>query len=489
MKVLSPGKFSILALVFLTFLLFYKPLSSYFSQDDFFHLRVVMDKNYQDIPSFFLSLQKEYFFYRPLSRETFNLIMYRNFGLSPIPFHIVNLLLIIVNMGLVFLLTKKLTRNVTTSFFAALLYSVNSIHDIEMYYLASVQTLFATIFVLTSILLYLSAPNVRNHILSLIFFMLGLFSHEISLVLIAIIFFLELMIRRTKIWDKSLAKHMLPFVVIGLFYLFNTALFNRLPTQQVYQPVLSIKSIMNTLSWYTLWVMGVPEFVVDFIGPKLTINANLIKWYGNFLNVFLPFFVAGSVSFVFLIFYFRDKLLKSKESWFLLISYIISISPFLLFPQHKSSYYLALASCWFSIFVASVLSSAWERKLGWKVLTVFVIVAFFTVFYQTTRLNKLTYWAAKRANAALSILTEVKRTYPTVAKGTTFYVKNDPNYPFIGKEWGSSSKQAFYILSGSDAFKLLYKDPTIQVYFEDMKPLLREVDVNKVVTYTAKFPY
>lgn len=476
----------------LVVLFFWHTLFSYFSQDDFFHLRVVMDKEYEDIPSFFISLQKEYAFYRPLSRETLNLFMYRSFGLNPLPFHVVNLLLIMMNMVLVFLLAKKLTRNSTASYLAVLLYSINSIHSIEMYYLASVQTLIATLFILLSILFYLSASSSKKYLLSLLFFVLGLFSHEISIVLIGIIFFLELTVKNTKIWNKQLVKRLLPFVVIGIFYLANTSLFNRLPEQQVYQPVLSIKSMVNTLSWYTLWLMGVPEFVIDFIGPKLAIDPTLMKWYGSFLKVFLPVFLFSGMSFIFLVFRLRNKLLKDKLIWFILISYFISLSPFLFFPQHKSSYYLTLAACWFALLVALLLSRAWEKQLIPKILAVIIVAAFFIVSYQTTNLNKQTYWAAKRANAASFLMADIKQSYPSVGRGSIFYVKNDPNYPFIAKEWGGSSKQAFYILSGSDAFKLLFKDPTIEVYFEDIESLPLTIDItedNKVIKYTAKFPY
>lgn len=464
-------------------------LPAYFSQDDFFHLRVVMNKQYQDIPSLFASLQKDYAFYRPLSRETFNLLMYKSFGLNPLPFHIVNLTLIAMNMGILFIITKKLTKRLITSFLAVLLYSVNSIHSIELYYLASVQTLTATLFTLLGILFYLSSSKIKYYFASVFCFILGLLTHETAIVLLGILIVWEFIKCNRVIWNKQLVKRLLPFILIGALYLSNTSLFNRLPQQEIYQPVLSIKSIINSLGWYSLWVMGVPEFVVDFIGPKFALNHNLIKWYGDYFKIFLPLFLFIVVSFLFIIFRYRNKLFKAKVGWFIMMAYLISLSPFLLFPQHKSSYYLTLASIWFSILMAIPLAVAWEGRRFMKILVVLLIFSFSYISYQTINLNKVTYWAAKRSEAARFLLVDIKKTYPNLPQAAIFYFKNDPGYPDIAFEWGSSAKQAFYILSGSDAIKLLFQDPTIQVYYEDMVALPTMVDKNKVINYTAKFPY
>lgn len=485
------SRFLLLVTSILPLLLFGDITSANFSQDDFFHLRAIMDKEYASIPSFFLSLQKEYAFYRPLSRETFNLLMYKNFGLNPFPFHAVNLVLIIANISTIYLIAQKLLKKFIFAFVAALLYAVNSIHSIELYYLASVQTLLATFFLLWSTFFYLvfiKKNSFLNYCLSIICFILGLLSHEISIVFVGVIFSLEIIINRKKIWDKRLAVRLLPFTLIGVFYLINTALLYRLPNQQVYQPVFSVKSMVNTLSWYTLWVVGLSELLIDFIGPKLAVNPNLLRWYGDYLKVVLPIFIFWGISLGCIFITFRKKILGNRIFWLLIFTYLFSLSPFLFFPQHKSSYYLTFASSWFSLLLALLISFAWERQKMMKVWVVFVMLAFVVISYQTLKLNQLTYWAAKRGKAAYYLLSDIKKSNPQVAKGTIFYIKNDPEYPFIAKEWGSSSKQAFYILSGADALKLLYKDPSIKVYFEDMGGLPKDSQP-PIISHIAKFPY
>src|SRR3990167_10853922 len=131
-------------------------LFSYFSQDDFFHLRTIMDKSLSSIPSFFISEQKEYAFYRPLSRETYNLLMYQLFGLNSLIFHLVNFTLIILNGWLIFKFCKLLINKLVISLIALVLYLFSAVHNIELYYLASFQTLISTTFILSGLICYLN---------------------------------------------------------------------------------------------------------------------------------------------------------------------------------------------------------------------------------------------------------------------------------------------------------------------------------------------
>src|SRR3989344_8569513 len=99
-------KLIILLVLFLFIILNWNPLNSFFSQDDFFHLRAIMDKKFTDILNYFFGVQKEYSFYRPLSRETFNFLIYKNFGFNAWIFHLINAGLIIFNGVLLYKLLK-----------------------------------------------------------------------------------------------------------------------------------------------------------------------------------------------------------------------------------------------------------------------------------------------------------------------------------------------------------------------------------------------
>lgn len=459
-----------LILVFLNF----NALFSYFSQDDFFHLRVVSQKNIIDIPSFFLGKQEEYGFFRPLSRETYNLIMYKIFDLNPLPYHLMNLLVIIINGLLIFFISKKITGIKVVGLLASFLYLTSSVRNVELYYLSSIQTLLATTFLILSILSYLN----KRYLLSLVTFLLALLCHEIAIVFPGIIFLIEMTS------NKKLLK-LFPFFFVVLIYLLFTS-FTSLPNQQVYQPTINPKSLLNTFGWYTLWSFGLPETLVDFVGPGFKINENFISWFSRYSKIVFPLFLFIFISLLIFALILKKKILA--RSFLLPLSFfIISLSPFLVFPQKKFVYYLELASVWFALFLSIILFKIWQKS-NLRVLVVLVVIALLVVYKETCDINKITYWAAKRAKAAQFIVNDIKIKVPNPQKGAIFYIQDDPNYPFISKEWGSSSKQAFYILSGSDAFKLIYKDSSIKAYYEAIDLEFKESQ-EKVIPYTAKFPY
>ncbi len=76
----------------------------------------------------------------------------------------------------------------------------------------------------------------------------------------------------------------------------------------------------------------------------------------------------------------------------------------------------------------------------------------------------------KRAKIAHFLIKKAKEKYPSPPKGANIYLTNDPDYPFISKEWGGSSTQAHHALSGESAFQVFYNDYSLKVYFEDLNP-------------------
>lgn len=481
-------------------LIFLDPFNSYFSQDDFFHLRQVMDKTLTDIPSIFApSNELGYAFYRPISREFYNFIMYKIFGLSSLPFHIVNILLILINGFLLYKLVILLMKNTKAALIACILYLFNAIHSVELYYLSSVQTLLATTFTLFALIFFKQYLKYRKkifNIYSLLFFALALSSHESAIVFVPLVVVFNYLAFQGKLQIFNLWKFaknqlliLLPFLIIVLFRMIIYLFFTGLPEDDVYKPSINIKNMINILSWYIIWSFNFPEILVDFVGSKFALNPNFLRWYGEYIKITFSLLTLLILILFSLCIKYRKKLFKDSNFLFFIAAYIIAISPFLMFPNHKFVYYLSLPSIFFSAILGAVLACVPYKNIIKKVFLILFISAFIFTSWQTTKLNKMTYWAAKRAEAARFILSDVKRIYPHPNLGSQFYIKNDPEYPFIAKEWGTSSNQAFFILSGSDAFQLLYRDPTIKVYYENVDNLFEVNKSEPLLPYVAKFPY
>lgn len=436
-----------------------------------------MDKSFSDIPSFFISWLNGQTFYRPLSREIYNLLMYRSFGLNPIPFHIINLLLVLIEGVLLCKISQVLFNKTKITLVALLVFFISPIHNIELYYLASVQTLFSAVFQSAALYFFISRDTKRNYYLSVIFYIFAIFSHESAMVFPGILFIFTLLDK------KKDYRRLLPFLLIGGARVVLFLVLKALPDQLVYRPVFGLKPFLNTLMWYGLWSFGLSEIMPDFLGSGLKLNPNFLKWYPEYSRIVFPAIallilglsVVATLSF---------KRMNKKTLFVLSISYILSLSPFLFFPNHKFAYYLSFPLILLSLGVGYLCSSFKGKSYALSMAA--LILLLLTITYETTKLNQVTYWAAKRAKAAQFIMKDVKTKVPGVGESQAIYIQKDPNYPDIAKEWGSSSKQAFYILSGSDAFKLLYNNPTLKVYFEDVNS--PQVGV-EVIPYVATFPY
>ncbi len=476
----------------------HQEIGSYFSQDDFFHLRQISNFGVAEI---FRTLLPKYSieatFYRPISREIYSWVMFNLFGLNALAFHLVNFGLILVNGYLFFRFFVLLSKKRVIAMVGVGLYFLSAIHSVELYYLSSVQTLLSTFFGMSGLNFYLSNMQRRRwqiYLLAMTIFGLGLLSHESAAVFLGILVWLELFFYRDrKLNYQQILARISPLLLMvgGRGLLFLTA--TPLPSQVVYQPNFHPVSIANTFIWLSLWCLGLPEMLVDFMTLTFKFNLNFWRFYGQFGAVVFPLvgLLAVAVAVGLMIVW---KQLIDRRFWLIGLFYVTSLVPFVFFPEHKYSYYLSLPVIWFNGLVAIVVVEMWNfraKVYRWftRCLAVIVVVCLIIISLETMNLNKVTHWAAKRSAAALDIVSEVTRKLPSVPIGAVFYIRNDPNYPVIAKDWGNSSKQAFFILSGSDAFQLIYRDPSIRVYYEDLGQVPETVDKSKLIEYTLHFRY
>ncbi|QQG43467.1 MAG: hypothetical protein HYW45_00415 [Candidatus Daviesbacteria bacterium] len=371
-------------------------------------------------------------------------------------------------------------------FLAFLIYLISPIHSVELYYLSSVQTLLSTFFVLVGLLNYhkfSTGRKIINWYLSILVFITALLSHESAAVLIGILFLYEVFCKKNSF--RRIVINLLPFVLLLFLRILVHFAYFGISQQQVYQPVFSPPSVINSFVWLSLWTIGLPEMLRDFMTLKFEINPNLFKYYGDYLLLITP--IIGIILITVAIAFGRYFRNLNSIFYFLFFSFIISLTPFIFFPKHIFSYYLNLPLVFFAGFIVYPISNllTWQ-KIG-KFVVIFFVVAFLGLSWQTIQLNQSTHWAAKRAKAAKVILSSIKHEVPQIDKGANFFIKDDPGYPYISQDWGSSSKQVFYILSGSDALKLLYNDLSIKVYYEAIDS--EKYNQEKMISLTPFFPY
>lgn len=475
---------SLLFIFIFVFALYHPILSIYFSHDDFFNFKVSQTdgtlEGFLNLFGFHPFEERGIAFYRPIFREGLFNSFYSLFGLSYLPFRVLALVIHFINILLVYILMQRLFRRQGVSLFVAFFFGITAGNVGSLYYLTGgIQSLGATMFMLLTLLLF---PRK----IAFLTFLLGVASHELAVVTPLLLF--GLLFTRQQI-IKEFKKVAPYFITVAIFLYLDFTLIGFSSNEKQYQVTFSPKAVFNSLGWYSAWAYGVPEMFVDFVGPKFALNPNLMKFWGDYSS---GIFFFGTVAFTILamcvILAFRSTI-GDGRFWFLVLWFPIALSPVLLLPLHKQTYYLTPALPAFWGVVGIVVFSAYKRfekkKKGLvKVFAGAFLVSLIMLSVASATLAELTYPAARRGKIGKKLISDIRAKYPELPKGATVYFQNDPNYPKISGDWGSSSKQAAFVLNGSDALQLLYKDPTLKVVYEDLAEILPEGEIYSLI---AKF--
>ena len=462
-------KFALPVILLVVLLIYFPVLSAYFSHDDFFHFKASQTDgtlgafiNLFGFPTF---EERGYGFYRPLTREGFFNIYYSLFGLNHIPARVFSLSIHFINIILVYLFIQKIFRRNNLSLFTAFFFGITAANVGSLYYLAGgIQSLIATNFMLLTLLLF---PRK----ISFLTFVLALASHELASI-IPVILLGFAFVKKTIL--KNIKLIVLFFVVLAIFIFLDIVHIGFSSGEGQYQPVFSPRVFVNSLSWYLLWSLGFPEMLIDFVGPRLSLNQNLMKFWGDYYSGIFLFggisLIVIAVSIMYLL--LQKKSIFSKKFWFIVLWFPVAIFPVILLPLHKQTYYLNPALPAFWSIVGFLVLGAYNHSIRKsKIVAGFLLGAFlaatFCLSLTAILLAGETYPAANRGRIAKRLINDVRGKYPTLPKGAVVYFKNDPDYPKISGDWGGSSKQAAFALNGNDALQLLYQDSTLVVIYED----------------------
>lgn len=452
-------------------ILYYPVLFTYFSQDDFFHFKVSLTDGsilqFINLFGFHPFTERGIAFYRPIFREDLFNIFYSLFGLNPYPFRILQFSLLFLNSFLIYHLINKFFNNKYLSFFVSFFYAISSAQVSPLYYLAGgIQVLGATTFLLLTLLLAF-----KNLFFSFFTFLLALASHELASIIpfiITSLLFIRYPFKKAfkKLWQ------VLPFFFVLSVYLYlEITKIGFSVSEKQYQAIFSLKAILNSYMWYIGWALGLPEMLIDFVFPGFKLNPTLMRYWGSYYyTIFSTFLIslllllAGSIYLLIK----KNKLFFDKKFFFFGFWFILSLVPVILLPLHKSTQYLETGLGAFWTIIGLIIFNIYQLKIL-RIFCIILVISLFTLSATSVILQRNTYWAAQRGRYAEQLIRQVTTAYPTMPKGSVIYFKNDPNYPFVAKEWGSSSKQAAFILNNADALRLVYKDPTIKVYYEDLE--------------------
>ncbi len=396
----------LLAIFLVSFAMYFPSLFVFYTNDDFFFLKVSQADNLSEFIRFFDIIKgpEGFGMYRPLTTQVFYLLAWKLFNLNPLGLHTISFIAL---FGIVYLIPKLvigLGGNKNIAFISAFLYATSATHFGNMYYLATFQELAMTFFVLLSCISFS-----RQKILpSLVFFVLGLMSKETAVVtplLLVLIFFFQRFRGLTAGKFSGLIIRIFPYVLILAVYFGFRVFSYGFATGDTYIWNFSIRKLVNTLGWYFAWSLNIPETFVDFVGPGITINPNLFKYWPNeAASIFILFIieVLGLVLILLKSLTLGIKKIKLEISYVLLFCslwFVISLLPVAFLPAHKFTYFLTLPLVGIAMAVAFLIN---KTELN-KIITVCLLVVWTSLSVVAIRHSTATSWITNGAKISQSV--------------------------------------------------------------------------------------
>lgn len=448
-------------IILLPLLLFSPSLFNYFSSDDWFHLRLAQIGSFAEFTNFFsfTHTPQSASFYRPLSTQVFFFAFQKLADLNAIYYHFFVLASFALLLYLIYQQGQALLAK-NTALLATFIYGLSVSNFTRLYFLSAYQEILMAIFVLLSLLTYK-----KKFWLSLVFFIAALMSKETAIVLPTLLLLIH---------PKPLQKHFLFWIISTIYLYLRFFVFKGLEGDSYLWDFSPLRAA-NTFFWYVLWSFGAPELLVDYIGSGLKPIARFYTDFPLWSYAILGTVSSTLLSFAVLFIKAKNKINKQTlifSSWF-----IITLLPVLFLPWHKFTLELGLPLVGFSFLLAYFVSQ--NKKLGILFLALFIVL--------NLSVNYLTYfrhYSVNRGKMGKVIVTHLQQNYPQYPANSYFEFTNDTrNY---GAEWGSS-KQIANAISHSDLFRVFYKDPHIQVFYQDLPDQPRPDNKEKIELSTRQF--
>lgn len=442
----------------LSFILFFPSLFNFFSHDDFFHLNISRAKNIGDFLNFFNLVEspKGFGFYRPLTTQVFYFVFGWSFGLNPLIMHLVSYAVFFANIFLVYILSKKIFDNLKIASIAAFLYAVSPTHFGHLYFLGTFQELGLAFFYFLSLILFISfieTKNMKEYLLVVLAFVGALLSKEFAVTLPFSLLLIYIYKRGLKNLNFIFI-YITPLLIILLIYLWLHVFFYGLAAGDSYHWEFSVR-VVNTIFWYLLWSLGLPEMIVDYIGPGVKVNPNLLQFYGSYiLPITLLFIIQSLILVSALMRSFKNG--KSLKVLFFGVSlFILTLTPVLFLPLHKFAYELTVPLYGIVVFISYLLIKSFSSKI----VTVFLII-YFSLSFCTVLLTYKTHWIVQGGMVAKKVylLTKDLNNKPQVL---VFYNSvEDKDLPW------KPADQLKIILSG-DNFTEVFYPATLKFEFKE----------------------
>lgn len=277
-------KWAPLAVVAFTAILYVKALSNGLTglDDDFYIINnpVIRDFSFNGVKAVFTAFVAGN--YHPLTMLVY-LCIYKFFGLDPMPYHLLNVVLHLLNVFLVFKLADRLSGKKVTALVVAILFAVHPMHVESVAWVSELKDVLYALFYLLSLLQYLRylehGFRVKDYIGVLLLFIASLLSKSaavtLPVLLVAIDFYKGRKINAKVFLEKT--PFLLLSVLFGILAIISQrqgGAYNGLMIS--YGPDNSFFLFTSGLAFYFIWFVAPVSLCIFHYFPVLT--AGFLPW-------------------------------------------------------------------------------------------------------------------------------------------------------------------------------------------------------------------
>jgi len=227
--------------------------------------------------------------YHPLTTLTY-LFEYRIFGLNPLPYHALNVLLHLVNIMLVYKLTEKLSGNKLTALLVSILFAVHPMHVESVAWVSERKDVLYTMFYLSSLLIYnkylTTGFKAGNYWICLLLFVLSLLSKSAAITLPVLLIAIDLFKKRKLNTKMFLEK--IPFLALSVLF----GILALLSQQQAFKSVAVSYSFIERIFLFTYTISF---YLIKLVAP---FSLSVMHYYPNTGGGALPWYYYASLPFL-----------------------------------------------------------------------------------------------------------------------------------------------------------------------------------------------
>lgn len=323
-------------------------LNEFVWDDEFFIVNNINIRDLDNIPKFFTEPSSG-FLYRPI-RSIFYTITYQVWGLNVFGYHLNSLLLHFFVALLLFFITLKITNKTEFSFVVSLFFAVHPVHTARITNMTAAFDVFGILFLLLTFLFYILYSNKHKknyYYLSIIFYLLALFSTEEAITLILLLFLFDFTFNfKINLYSvKLLLKKYIPYIIITIFYLIiRFSVVQQLGRGKIYFEHSFFGTLLTTIKIFV-------EYILILFFPFNTTIERVVRFETSLFSIS---FLISLFALLLILFFFIKSYKKSKIVFFSVGWFFITLLPFSnLVPQVTimADRYLYLPSFGFVLFL------------------------------------------------------------------------------------------------------------------------------------------